>query len=1260
MAGNLATFSGLNSAQRGTITQELKILQWNANGIYGRQAEFKQYLSKLTVLPHILCIQETRLKPGKRISIHGYNIERKDRQDRAGGGVLIAILDTLPYTVLDTGNYQDVIAIRVKLKDGYCCIYNIYSPPGDKIDLNIPISSLANTRSILLGDINAYSPLWGADHLDTKGKTIEKFIDENNLVVLNTGQGTHLKNNGGTSPIDVTLATRNLSLKSAWLVNSDNCGSDHYIIDILINEPPVIENNTVTKFITKRADWEGFQKVAGDVITDGLLTEDIEQSYQNIKDAIITAAKIAIPIHTNKRKRKTVPYWNNSCEGAIKKRKRAEKKMKKKRSLGDCINYRKEKAQTQRIIKNSQQAYWESYCDALTDTTKLGSVWKMARKMTGNTANSQIRNLNYQNRLYETSVEKADLLASTFSQVASTQKYSATFKQRKLKMESVWGRQPPSPTDVHPELNDPFEFHELKSAIRQSKQGSAPGHDAITYEMLKHLPKSSLNTILTLYNILWNNGTLIKEWKDSIVIPILKQGLDPTDPDSYRPIALTSAMCKIMERIITNRLTWFVEKNNILNPAQTGFRKNRGTLDQLIRLHDNANKSINNRGYTLAVFLDMSKAYDLLWKHGLLHKLRKLNVSGPMYSWIADFLSNRTIQVRVGSTLSKKYLLENGTPQGSVISPLLFILMNNDFPTINDLTTQTSLFADDSAIWKSGRNLKTLYTAIQNQLNKISAWCMKWGFIINTKKTVAMIFTRRRIKENTVLMLNKKPITKVTQAKFLGLIFDPKLTWNNHINYLVAKCQSRINLLRSLSGQTWGASKKALLSVYRTLIRSKLDYGSELFHTASQYLLKKLDVIQSKCLRICCGAMHQTPIIALEQECGEMPLKLRRTKILFRHCIRIKTLKDNPASACLDDCWQNYYGNNRDNKQTVYQQTEPIRGLLQDPIHAPVLTAGPGWRLTTPSIDCTLSQCINKKIENPLVAGQTALQYLHEKNLESFTKIYTDGSKTADNHVGCGVYVPQNDIKISYRLPDHCSVYIAELVGIKCALNFVKTNNSENGILKYCILTDSLSSLHTLQRGPMHPHIPLVQDIFQLNDDLIKQNIIINFSWIPSHVAILGNEQADALAKEGTKKPNIDIDIGRTVSECYSFTDSYIQSQWQLYYDQATTGKHYKEIEPVIENSIKYTDRNRKKEKIMTRIRLGHCFLNYYLHRINLHPSGLCQYCQTPETLQHFIFNCKHYNITEHLKIDNFKTLFSNKDTINTIYRNIISSGRDV
>ena len=330
-------------------------------------------------------------------------------------------------------------------------------------------------------------------------------------------------------------------------------------------------------------------------------------------------------------------------------------------------------------------------------------------------------------------------------------------------------------------LNEDFNLCEFRRAVKETKKHSTPGEDNISYEMVQHLSKRSLSVLLQMYNKVWRDGVFPDAWRHSVVKPVLKSGKPKQKISSYRPISLTAVLGKIMEKLVTNRLSYYVEKKDLLTNVQTGFRKGKSTVDQLIRLQDTVNKYNNNKGYTVAVFVDFQSAYDMLWHDGLFVKLEKMGITDKALTYIKNFLTNRTLQVRIGDKLSSSYVVKNGTPQGSIISPLLFLVMINDLQ--DEITnTETSLFTDNSCFFTSGRRLDVILRKMQDGLNKLKAWCDRNGFKISMDKTVAVLFSHRRDDIISRLKIGENCVTVKSQAKFLGLIFHSKLTWNCHIN----------------------------------------------------------------------------------------------------------------------------------------------------------------------------------------------------------------------------------------------------------------------------------------------------------------------------------------------------------------------------------------------------------------------------------------------------------------------------------------------
>ena len=175
--------------------------------------------------------------------------------------------------------------------------------------------------------------------------------------------------------------------------------------------------------------------------------------------------------------------------------------------------------------------------------------------------------------------------------------------------------------------------------------------------MLKHLPDTSLETLLNIVNFIWTTGKIPEDWIYATIIPIPKPGKDPAEPNNYRPIFLTSCLCKTLERMINKRLTRFLESNYHILRFQSGFRSDRSITDNLIRLETFIREIFIKKEHVVAVFFDLEHAYDTTWRYRILKDIHKLGLH-------ENFLTDRAMQVRVGSSLSDYYDQEQGVPQG--------------------------------------------------------------------------------------------------------------------------------------------------------------------------------------------------------------------------------------------------------------------------------------------------------------------------------------------------------------------------------------------------------------------------------------------------------------------------------------------------------------------------------------------------------------------------------------------------------------------
>ena len=211
-------------------------------------------------------------------------------------------------------------------------------------------------------------------------------------------------------------------------------------------------------------------------------------------------------------------------------------------------------------------------------------------------------------------------------------------------------------------MTDTLTLGELNKAIDKLRPKKSAGVDEISNIMLKHLGSSARRTLLSIFNKSWHLGTIPKKWKEAHIQPILKKGKDRRKLDSYRPISLLSCVGKLLERVVNTRLMWHLESLGFLADTQTGFREHRSTEDQLALLAQQIEDGFQEKKKTLAVFFDLSKAFDKVWRDGLLLKLLQTGVRGKMFKWIKNFLHDRTARVKLDGNFSKLVKLKEGVP----------------------------------------------------------------------------------------------------------------------------------------------------------------------------------------------------------------------------------------------------------------------------------------------------------------------------------------------------------------------------------------------------------------------------------------------------------------------------------------------------------------------------------------------------------------------------------------------------------------------
>ena len=457
--------------------------------------------------------------------------------------------------------------------------------------------------------------------------------------------------------------------------------------------------------------------------------------------------------------------------------------------------------------------------------------------------------------------------------------------------------------------------------------------------------------------------------------------------------------------------------------------------------------------------------------------------------FINAFLTDRYSKVKVGNKISSRYEQLEGVPQGSVLSVTCFTAAINKIVKAIPPPVFSSLFVDDLAIYYTSNDAISACKPIQQAINAVSRWAESNGFKFSTQKTVAVRFTRsRRAETIPTLTLNGTILPYEDKVKFLGVIFDKKLTWDPHIDSLKLKVKKSLNILKVVSGFDWGADKRSLLKLYDSVCRSKLDYACQIYSSACKTKLKELDVVHNQGLRICTGAYRTSPVESIYVDANELPLDLRREELGLRYRTRIKSSPQNPSFKVLAACNSHRFQKPRSSKPFQIRLNEMVednhlkRQKIQE-VHYPEIAP---WFV--PEIECCKKQ-ISKKNQSPEEIKARFLD--HDETHLGDVKIYTDGSKSADG-VGCAVI--HDDSAYVAKLSDFASVFTAELTAIVRALELVHKSKSKS----FVIYSDSSSAISALKQ--YNPHHPLIQKAQEWLFRIACKFKHLRFCWVPAHV----------------------------------------------------------------------------------------------------------------------------------------------------------------
>lgn len=799
----------------------------------------------------IIAITETLLKnmPANTkpedfaFSLKGYS----SIQNYKGRGLCFFIKESIDYVhILDYDAYFDTcIFVQIKTYADKLTLGLIYRSPSltgdDNVQLINMIDKVAkNHRSLkqnlfLIGDFNFPGIDW---EQETTQHVLDSHIEstflsciQRNYLYQMVDQPTHKRSEQTPTLIDLII-TNDPDIIGDISYNAPLGNSHHLLLEfnIPINlfKDLSPETSTKTRFAydkgnykemrtyVNKTDWKNVFQTEANV---NVWKDNLEKIINDAQELYIP--KITIKPSSSRRPKRTFSAPDTLLSKLQEKRK-AFKYYKLFRTTSNYIKYCTIRNEVNAMVKEAKKNKELQIAKDAKKNPK--ALFKYISSKTK--PKEAIANLIKDDKTLTTNdSEKSHVLNNFFSSVF---------------VEEGDGPVPEFKTDFKNELTlDTVTDADMLKVLNSLKTSKSPGPDAIHPRLLRELATELAPPLRMLFQRTLDDGKIPDDWKEAVVTPIFKKGRKDS-PGNYRPVSLTSVICKIFETFIRDALNNHLVNNCLLSKDQYGFCKARSCVSQLLVTINEWFSSLDDKIPVDAAYLDFRKAFDSVPHKRLISKLYGYGVRGQVLQWIKSFLADRTQYVNVNNNFSNKVPVTSGVPQGSVLGPSLFIYFINDLP--DTTTCLIKIFADDTKAY-SQINSKADQEKLQYSINKLVEWTDKWLIRFNSDKCKILHLGAKNpkykyhIKQGDTI----SELTETTCEKDLGIFVDPRLNFNEHMS-------TKVKQARRLSGMMMrNISTKhvsIMVPLFSAIIRPVLEYGNAVWCPYKKKDIKKIEDVQ--------------------------------------------------------------------------------------------------------------------------------------------------------------------------------------------------------------------------------------------------------------------------------------------------------------------------------------------------------------------------------------------------------------------------------
>ena len=1142
---------------------------------------------------------------------------------------------------------RDLCTLKIRTggpdtSDNELIIHNVYNAPQNTTDresslpvLKAQLEEHAPREQIALGDFNLHHRFWGGPrvrHEEQEAKDLLEMMENLDMTSMLAPGTITYEEGDGTSTIDLcwtTLGMVDRTIRST--VNRDmDHDSDHLPINILLD----IRTNlmdTKSKRPWKRLNTEKFCESLKHHLPPRKRPRTpaaLDNYIRELVAAITQAADEVLPLR--KHSPKAREGWDDACTEALAETKRLRRIYTRRPTTATWELYREARNRKTRVIRKAlRQAHRDRIEVAAGSAESLWRIAKWARNRESQPPSvTPTIKCTRTGRQAVRSEEKADLLRETF--------FPEPPEADLRDIESAeYPDQVPMPKVTEKEVLD---------AIQAAAPLKAPGPDYIPNKALQAASSMLVGHLTTTINQSLKLGYCPAHFRTSTTVALRKPGKDDyTTPKAYRPIALLNTIGKVMDAVIARRLSYLIETYQILPRLHLGGRKLRSTEHALHTVVERVYEAWNTgQGQVLSLLLlDVSGAFDNVSHKRLLHNLRKRKVDERIVRWIASFLSDRHTRITIDGYISNEYAIETGVPQGSNLSPVLYILYNADLiECCNSDDTEATGYIDDGAIFACGSSTQETCAKLERALEKASRWADTHASKFAPEKFQLTHFTRARTRMDVKRPLDTAwgKIKPRATCKYLGVTLDSKLKWKEHVQEIRRKTTNTVNALGCLGSSTWGVSLADMRKIYRGVAVPQMMYACSLWSNPggskgiyTDKTLNMLKAVQARAARSICGAFKATSRPALDVETHLLPIEHQIWKHNAEAVGRMLTCDGLPELSGLAE------ERRQMGRQRKATHISPLSSIIHrirtdDAVQfssrekiTPFVTP-PWWQGAAIHIASSDDEAITQ--HDRIIAD------------ENNTCIYTDGSRIEGHTGAAAVWPNRQQTESTYMGPATTStVYVAELQGICIALAMVQADIRRGNSHRHLhIFADNQAAIRSVVRPEGHSGAYIVQQIVQKIDQIRAGGVTIDIRWICAHEGIDGNERADLAAKEATgwrsgddrgprAEPPAHLYPLRTTLK--TWCKKTANQRWQASWTAERKGKAVRRHTPIPTKKILqlHAGLSKAESALLVQMRTEKIGLKDFLfnRRVPGFHNPRCHCGGRRQTVAHVLLSCRHY-----------------------------------